>query len=71
MAGQLERALADAQGWVGTVPGVVAVGEGRDDEQRPCIDVWVTAEARTADLPAAVDGVAVRVRDSGGEISAQ
>jgi hypothetical protein len=60
-------ALAEAQEWVGTVPGVVAVGEGRSEAGRPTIDVWVT---RDVSLPAAVRGVEVRVRE-GGEFRAQ
>jgi hypothetical protein len=60
-------ALAQAQTWVGTVPGVAAVGEGRSEAGQPTIDVWVT---RQVELPAMVQGIEVRVRE-GGEFRAQ
>lgn len=63
----IEAALAEAQEWVGKVPGVVAVGEGLSNAGHPTIDVWVT---KLVPLPAAVRGVEVRVRESG-EFSAQ
>lgn len=63
----IQAALAEAQQWVGTVAGVVAVGEGLSDTGRPTIDVWVT---RAVTLPAQVRGVEVRVRE-GGEFRAQ
>ena len=59
---EVAAALAKAQEWVGTVPGVVLVGQGRADDGSPTIDVWVT---RAVSLPATVQGVEVRVRDSG------
>ncbi len=59
---EIEAALAEAQTWVGTVAGVVAVGEGRSEAGEPTIDVWVT---RVIALPASVRGVEVRVRQSG------
>ena len=55
----IEAALAEAQEWVGTVAGVVAVGEGMSAAGNPTIDVWVT---QLVPLPAAVRGVEVRVR---------
>lgn len=58
----IAAALAEAQGWVGTVNGVVAVGEGRSEAGQATIDVWVTA---IVSLPATVQGVEVRVRESG------
>jgi len=57
----ISAALAEAQQWVGSVPGVVAVGEGMSAAGHPTIDVWVT---RLVPLPAAVKGVEVRVRES-------
>jgi hypothetical protein len=54
----IEAALAEALTWVGTIPGVVAVGEGRSDAAEPTVDVWVTEPVA---LPAVLGGVAVRV----------
>lgn len=65
-----ERALAVAQSWVGSVDGVVAVGQGERDGA-PCIDVWVTVEVDRDRLPDEQDGVPVVVRDSGGPVLAQ
>lgn len=53
---ELAEALAAAQKWVGSVPGVVMVGQGRD-----CIDVWVT---QPVDLPKTIRGVPVKVRET-------
>jgi hypothetical protein len=58
----LDQALAEAQGWVGKIPGVVMVGQGRADDGTPTIDVWVT---RPVTLPERIKGVAVRVVDTG------
>jgi hypothetical protein len=58
----VEAALAEAREWVGTVPGVVGVGEGRSAAGEPTVDVWVSAPVT---LPATVRGVEVRVRESG------
>jgi hypothetical protein len=71
MAASFEDALARAQSWVGTVEGVVAVGEGRDEQGRRSVDVWATAAATSGQIPDEIDGVPVRVRASGGDISAQ
>jgi hypothetical protein len=71
MGADFDAALTSAQRWVGSMAGVVAVGEGRDERSERFIDVWVTAEAASSELPDEVGGVPVRVRDSGGEISAQ
>lgn len=68
--GDFERALAVAQTWVGSVDGVVAVGQGERDGA-PCIDVWVTVEVARDRLPDEQDGVPVVVRDSGGPVLAQ
>lgn len=57
-----EQALREAARWVGRVPGVVMVGEGRRDDGTPTIDVWVDREVI---LPEQVQGVAVRVRGAG------
>lgn len=54
----LAEALAVAQKWVGSIDGVVMVGQGRDT-----IDVWVTREG--VDLPDEVLGVPVRVVPTG------
>jgi len=51
---EIAEALAVAQRWVGSVDGVVMVGQGRDT-----IDVWVTRD--DIDLPDEVLGVPVRV----------
>lgn len=64
---EFETALADAQQWVGTVLGVVMVGEGKAEDGTPTIDVWVT---RPVSLPTAIRGVPVRVVE-GGVIEAQ
>lgn len=53
-----EEALGIAQKWVGTVDGVVMVGQGSDT-----IDVWVTRD--DVDLPNEVLGVPVRVVPTG------
>lgn len=57
----MAQALAAAQQWVGTVEGVVMVGQGRIDS-RDCVDVWVTA--MPVDLPKEIMGVPVRVRET-------
>lgn len=49
--------------------GVDAVGEGEEDGRR-VIDVWVRHAELRRSLPPEIDGVPVRVRDSGGPISA-
>lgn len=58
----IAAAMATAQEWVGTVPGVAMVGQGRADDGSPTIDVWVTHPVK---LPQTVSGVEVRVRESG------
>ncbi|HEX6682782.1 MAG TPA: hypothetical protein VF062_08305 [Candidatus Limnocylindrales bacterium] len=54
----LHAALAVAEAWVGSVEGVVMVGQGRET-----IDVWVTRD--DVDLPDEVLGVPVRVVPTG------
>jgi hypothetical protein len=71
MAASFDRALERAHAWVGAIPGVVAVGEGRDEDGERRIDVWVTPDTTQGQVPGEVEGVAVHVRSSGGEISAQ
>jgi hypothetical protein len=56
MVDAMRDALEAAQKWVGTVPGVVMVGQGRDS-----IDVWVTMPV---DLPKNILGVPVKVRET-------
>ncbi len=56
MVEAMRNALTEAQKWVGTVPGVVGVGQGRDG-----IDVWVTMPV---DLPKKILGVPVRVLET-------
>ena len=55
---ELEDALGIAQRWVGSVEGVVMVGQGRET-----IDVWVTRD--DVDLPKELFGVPVRVVPTG------
>jgi hypothetical protein len=59
----LEEALSEATSWMGRVPGIVMVGEGRADDGSPTVDVWVT---QPVSLPQKVKGIEVRVRRSGG-----
>lgn len=54
------RALLVAQEWVGSVEGVVMVGQGTDGLD-DCIDVWVT---QPVELPDKVHGVPVRIRET-------
>lgn len=56
----LAAALTIAEKWVGEVPGVVMVGQGKDG-----IDVWVASGSQPPDLPETIQGVPVRVRVSG------
>ncbi|WP_117214997.1 hypothetical protein [Allorhizocola rhizosphaerae] len=56
MGEAMREALAEAQKWVGTVPGVVMVGQGRDT-----VDVWVTMPV---ELPETILGVPVRVHET-------
>ncbi|GIH06370.1 hypothetical protein Rhe02_44370 [Rhizocola hellebori] len=63
----LREALDEANNWIGKVPGVVMVGEGRAQDGSPTVDVWVT---QPVSLPQKVKGVEVRVRNSG-DIQAQ
>jgi hypothetical protein len=58
MADAMRDALTEAQKWVGTVPGVIGVGQGRDT-----IDVWVTMPV---ELPKRISGVPVRVLETPG-----
>lgn len=58
MVDAMRDALHEARKWVGTVPGVVGVGQGRES-----IDVWVT---RPVELPEKILGVPVRVHETQG-----
>ena len=67
-----EAALAVASEWVGSVPGVVMVGQGEQDG-RPTVDVWFATPSAAADpdlLPDRVGDHPVRRRDSGGPVQA-
>lgn len=64
-------ALISAQGWVGQIESVIAVGEGEEPDGTPVIDVWIADTAGINDIPEEVDGHPVRLRQSGGPISAQ
>jgi len=55
---ELADALAAAQKWVGSIDGVIMVGQGQDT-----IDVWVTRD--DVQLPDEVFGVPVRVVPTG------
>lgn len=59
--GDLKAALAEAQQWVGTVVGVVMVGEGRSEDGSPTVDVWVT---RPVALPQSLHGIEIRTLGS-------
>jgi hypothetical protein len=63
-------ALEQAQRWLDTVPGVTGVGQGEHDG-RVTIDVWVTHRDHADRLPLQVNGLEVRVRDTGGPITPQ
>lgn len=63
------EALAEIQSWVGTVDGVVIVGEGEIDGEST-IDVWVIPAQLHRPIPERQDSFRVVVRDSGGEIIA-
>lgn len=63
-----EQALAAASSWMGSIPGVVAVGEGEEAGERT-IDVWVTG-ASEVQLPQDLAPFQVRIRPSGGPIHA-
>ena len=63
-----EQALATAKSWLGSVPGVVAVGEGEEGGERT-IDVWVTG-VPDVQLPQDLAPFRVRIRPSGGPIHA-
>lgn len=58
---QTRAALDEAGTWLGDR--VVAVGLGRTDDGQPCVVAHVSAPA--PELPAEVEGVPVRVVDSG------
>ncbi len=62
MGDDFERALATAQGWVGSVPGVIGVAEGREDDLRT-IEVWTIAGGPRPALPAQVGGHPVIERE--------
>ncbi len=70
MTESFDTALDTAAEWVGTVPGVVAVGEGEQDGRRT-IDVWVSGTPKHGALPRQHGGHPVRVRASGGAFRAQ
>lgn len=63
-----EQALEQAQKLM-DYEGVDVVGEGEEDGRR-VIDVWVRPAELRRSLPLEINGVPVRVRDSGGPISA-
>lgn len=63
-------ALAMANEWIDEVEGVVAVGEGETDGT-PVIDVWISGDTNTSDIPDEVGGHPVRVRETDGPITAQ
>lgn len=63
-----EQALATARSWMGSLPGVVAVGEGEEGGERT-IDVWVTG-VPDVQLPQDLAPFRVRIRPSGGPIHA-
>jgi hypothetical protein len=63
-----ERALQQAQQWL-DADGVDGVGEGEEDGER-VIDVWVRRDALSLELPDELEGIPVRVRDSGGGFQA-
>jgi hypothetical protein len=70
----IASALKAAQEWVGTVPGVVMVGQGRAEDGSPTVDVWVSGPVApqsrrpitgAAALPDSLQGFAVRIREAG------
>jgi hypothetical protein len=63
-----DQALERAQQWLDD-EGVDAVGEG-DAAGRRVIDVWVRRAELSLEIPSELDGVPVRLRDSGGGIDA-
>ena len=63
-----ERALEEAVAWMDEA-GVVAVGQG-DEGGRPTIDVWVKPAELVRSFPTELHGVPVRIRDSGGDVTA-
>ena len=69
MSTTFAEALAEIQTWVGTVDGVVIVGEGEADG-KPTIDVWVIPARLERAIAETHRGFPVIVRDSGGEIIA-
>lgn len=67
----VDAALTEAAKWLDEIPAVVGIGQG-EDEGTPTIDVWVEeADVAAVQLPRQLHGVPVRVRHSGGPISAQ
>ncbi|MPZ89155.1 MAG: hypothetical protein GEU81_14025 [Nitriliruptorales bacterium] len=67
---EFQRALDEAQSWMGVRLGVIAVGQGEVDG-RPAIDVWVTSPPPPDRFPQQLRGFPVVLRDSGGQIRAQ
>lgn len=67
--GDVDAALNEATHWIDQVPEVVAVGQGERDGE-PTIDVWVTVVPGPGVLPRRLRGIPVRVRESGGPITA-
>lgn len=65
----VDAALTEAARWLDEIPAVVGVGQG-EEAGSPTVDVWVEGDD-TVELPGQVSGVPVRVRRSGGPISAQ
>jgi hypothetical protein len=63
-----EDALEEAQAWL-SEPGVIAVGQG-EEGGGPTIDVWVKPVELRREIPTALRGFTVRVRDSGGDVLA-
>lgn len=59
-APEFDEALAEAQGWVGAIPGVVMVAEG-EQQGRRVIEVHITSNADRTRLAAQVRGVPVMV----------
>ncbi len=65
MTSEYAQALAEAQAWVGDVPGVEMVAEGAD-QRGDVIEIWVTEAVDRDTLPSEVRGVRVVVHDTEG-----
>ncbi|GAB4289535.1 MAG: hypothetical protein Kow0067_15550 [Coriobacteriia bacterium] len=61
-AAEVRRAYAPA---LLELDGVVSVGLGRTEEGAPAIVVGVSADSVVSDLPGDVDGVTIRVKNTG------